>query len=326
MTDMQENNTAGAETTEIKMTFLTQTQTSWERMQAEDRPIFIYGMGDGAMKIMATMREFGIAIAGVFASDEFVRGHSFEGYRVHKLSEVEEAVEDFVIVLAFAAGFQALVDKIEALAQRHTLIVPDVPVTGGGLFTYYYCIEHSHDILDVYELLADDESRKVYANILNFKISGDIPPCRVTTTKRTLQKPHPPDHHRFSWIWGAYNGATIRERWNFPTENSNRIIAMSRQEKLKSSPNFIGHPPHLCYNCVRGVVDTERPLPPSPGGQSALSVTAVNARPLVDSILDGDRPPSSKWMSRARSVRQSGRHQHHFALWARKMMIPLSPA
>ena len=97
------------------LSFITEKQSSWEKLQAETRPIFIYGMGDGAEKIMRVFREKSIPLAGIFASDEFVRGHSFAGYKVRKLSEIEAQVDDFVIVLAFAAGYQSLVDKIVEL-------------------------------------------------------------------------------------------------------------------------------------------------------------------------------------------------------------------
>ena len=103
------------------LSFITEKQSSWEKLQAETRPIFIYGMGDGAEKIMRVFREKSIPLAGIFASDDFVRGHSFAGYKVRKLSEIEEQVEDFVIVLAFAAGYQSLVDKIVEIGKRHTL-------------------------------------------------------------------------------------------------------------------------------------------------------------------------------------------------------------
>ena len=156
------------------ISFITEKQSCWERLKAEKRPIFIYGMGDGALKIMKVFKQMNITLSGIFASDDFVRGHSFEGYRVHKLSEIEEAVNDFVVVLAFAAGYQEIVDKIHAIAAKHTLYVPDVPVIGGGLFTYDYCVENQEKIAEVYAELADDYSRKVYANIINFKISGKI--------------------------------------------------------------------------------------------------------------------------------------------------------
>ena len=97
------------------LSFITEKQSSWDRLKAEERPIFIYGMGDGALKIMSVFRDKHITVAGIFASDDFVRGHSFEGYRVHKLSEIEEAVDDFVVVLAFAAGYQEIVDKVQEI-------------------------------------------------------------------------------------------------------------------------------------------------------------------------------------------------------------------
>ena len=121
------------------ISFITEKQSCWDRLKAETRPIFIYGMGDGALKILNVFKEKKICPAGIFASDDFVRGHSFEGFRVHKLSEIEEAVNDFVVVLAFAAGYQEIVDKIHEIAAKHTLYVPDVPVVGRGLFTYEYC-------------------------------------------------------------------------------------------------------------------------------------------------------------------------------------------
>ena len=166
------------------LSFITEKLSTWDRLKAETRPIFIYGMGDGALKIMSVFKQKGITVSGVFASDDFVRGHSFEGFRVHKLSEVEEMVDDFVVILAFAAGYQEIVDKIHEIESRHTLYVPDVPVIGNGLFTYEYCLENAEKIQKVYDSLADDYSRKVYANIINFKICGDIKYLSSVTTPK----------------------------------------------------------------------------------------------------------------------------------------------
>ena len=79
-----------------------------------------------------------------------------------------------MVVLAFGAGYQSLVDRIYSIASKHTLYVPDVPVVGNGLFTYEYCLENADKIQRVYESLADDYSRKVYANILTFTITPNI--------------------------------------------------------------------------------------------------------------------------------------------------------
>ena len=69
----------------LEMDFLTLEQSVWPRLQEEKRPIVLYGMGDGADKILRQFERLGIQAAAVFASDEFVRGHSFRGFRVHRL-------------------------------------------------------------------------------------------------------------------------------------------------------------------------------------------------------------------------------------------------
>ena len=83
------------------MEFLREEQSVWQYLREEKRPIFLYGMGDGADKILRVFADKGIRAAAVFASDEFVRGHSFAGFRVQKLSEVVAAYgEDIVIASA----------------------------------------------------------------------------------------------------------------------------------------------------------------------------------------------------------------------------------
>ena len=85
--------------------FITEKQSSWDFLKQTELPVFIYGMGDGALKILSAFEKHGIAAAGFFASDEFVRGHYFEGHLVHKLSHIEELIDEFVVVLAFAAVY-----------------------------------------------------------------------------------------------------------------------------------------------------------------------------------------------------------------------------
>lgn len=156
------------------MLTIREKESCWDFLRRTELPIFIYGMGDGALKILSVFGQKGIPLAGFFASDEFVRGHSFEGHLVHKLAEIENAVGDFVIVLAFAAGYQSLYDRVNEISQRHILRAPDVPVAGGGLFDYEYFLENKEKFERVYESLADEKSRKTYENVINFKISGKI--------------------------------------------------------------------------------------------------------------------------------------------------------
>ncbi len=188
-------------------------ESIWRRLQRETRPIILYGMGDGALKIMAACRKYGIKISGIFASDEYVRGHSFEGYLVKKLAEVEEEFGNFIVLLCFAAFTPELLQKIFALHQRHEVLAPDVPVFGDGLFDEDYFLSHRKEIEESYSLLADETSKRVFENVLNFKLSGKIELLREIETPKSEVYEHilhlgSREHYL---DLGGYDGDTVQE-------------------------------------------------------------------------------------------------------------------
>lgn len=276
------------------LSFIKETVTCWEKLEKETRPIFIYGMGDGAQKIMNVFSARGIKVSGIFASDDFVRGHYFEGFKVKRLSEVEEEYEDFVVILAFAAGYRELVDKIHDIASKHTLYVPDVPVVGSGLFTYDYCVEHESELQAVYDMLADDFSRKVYANIINFKISGNIKYLdEVTTPKVDIYKEIiRPNLNEVYVDLGAYNGDTIEEFLTVTRGKYISIYAMEPDRKnfkklCRNTENLL----HVyAYNSVAWSCETQIPFSTKAGRQSSVVTTGQLAEARsVDGMLDGEQ-------------------------------------
>lgn len=273
--------------------FITEKVTCWEKLQQETKPIYIYGMGDGAMKIMSVFKKYGIKTSGIFASDDFVRGHYFEGFKVQKLSEVEEKEKDFAVVLAFAAGYEELVNRIKDIGRKHTLYVPDVPVIGTGLFDYDYCTEHAAELEEVYHLLADDLSKKVFSSILDFKISGDIKHLEnITSTKleiyRNIIKPNLNEHYV---DLGAYNGDTIKELLEITRNKYVRIYAMEPDRKnFKKLTKYISEKDHIyAYNNAAWCIDTQLPFSSKSGRQSSLASmgTKYIESKSVDNMLDG---------------------------------------
>ena len=68
-------------------------ETSWDKIKNSGKPVLVYGMGNGADKVIDELLRLEIPILGVTASDAFVRGKNFRGFTVKKLSEL-----DFVII------------------------------------------------------------------------------------------------------------------------------------------------------------------------------------------------------------------------------------
>ncbi|MGN1014253.1 MAG: FkbM family methyltransferase [Butyricicoccus sp.] len=193
--------------------FITETEDIWSVLQRETRPIVLYGMGDGAQKILDVCAEKNIPIAGIFASDEFVRGHSFAGYRVRKRSELEQELGDFVCLIAFASSRPEVLALFDDLDRTHTTYAPDVPVAEGALFDWNFVQEHGEQLQQAYALLCDERSRQVFAATVNFKLSGKLHWLREYTQERETAytdylRPTQDEHYL---DLGAYNGDTIRE-------------------------------------------------------------------------------------------------------------------
>ena len=70
------------------LNLLTEKENIWNFLINDKKPIVIYGMGNGADKIINTIEEYGGKVSDVFASDEFVRGHAFRGFKVLKYSDI----------------------------------------------------------------------------------------------------------------------------------------------------------------------------------------------------------------------------------------------
>ena len=54
----------------------------WNYLKETEKPIVLYGMGNGADLIISASKKYGIKISGVFASDGFVRQKHFHGMPV----------------------------------------------------------------------------------------------------------------------------------------------------------------------------------------------------------------------------------------------------
>lgn len=185
----------------------------WDTLKDSDKPLVLYGMGLGAEKIMSELEQRGMRADDIFASDEFVRGHSFKGYKVLRYSEVCEKYKDFNVVLCFASHIDEVIDRIAEIDSEHTVFAPDVPVAGGGLFTREYITENEEKFERAYSLLADEESKRVYKDILNFKVSGKIKYLLSSFCDKSKVYSDILNLNEDEEIidLGAYDGDTIRE-------------------------------------------------------------------------------------------------------------------
>lgn len=147
----------------------------WERLAGSERPILLYGTGNGGDKILDVCERYGITVSAVFASDGFVRDRYFRGMKVLGYSDVLRIYgEDITVLLAFGTALGEVVSFIRELDRRHELVIPDVPLYGGEIFDLSYLDRHIEALEEVYGALSDDMSRDMLADCVSFRLTGKL--------------------------------------------------------------------------------------------------------------------------------------------------------
>ncbi len=228
------------------MESIPEKQFLWEYLRQADRPIVIYGMGDGCEKIHRVCENYGVPVAGIFASDEYVRGHSFLGYPVLRYEEAEKRFGPMIVLLAFAAFEPGLVGKIKRIAAGNELYAPDVPLFGGDLFDRSFFEAHIKKFEAVYNVLADELSRHVFRSVLSYKISGKpeyLYECE-TPKEEAYRRILTLGSRECYADLGAYDGDTVTEFLQIVQNRYQRVYAFepNRKNFKKLSRSLQGAP------------------------------------------------------------------------------------
>ena len=187
----------------------------WSALAREKRNILLYGMGNGADKLLAEAEKRGIAVSGIFASDGFVRGHSFHGMRVLSYSEVRDTYgrEDTVILLAFGSSRPEVLELFARVASEYPLYVPDLPVCGTQLFDAPFAVAHQEELRAARALFSDEASLLLFDRIVKARLSAKFEELLLATSTLSafdyLQRFSRPIMRVADF--GAYNGDSARE-------------------------------------------------------------------------------------------------------------------
>ena len=187
--------------------------SSWEVLATADKPIVLYGTGNGADKVIDELYRLNIKISEVIASDGFVRKRTFRNFTVKSLREIEEKYEDFILLIGFASGIPHVMQYIRDLSCKYQTLMPVVPVFSNTIFNREYVLANSEKLEYSRSLLYDKESRKVFDKMAEFQYTGDlsclfsIESTREDALKSILNLTDKEDMLDL----GAYRGDTIEE-------------------------------------------------------------------------------------------------------------------
>ncbi len=273
--------------------FITEYESAWERLQRTEKPVVLYGMGNAADKILDWCAEHGVQVRGVFASDEFVRGQSFRGFTVERYDALKERLgEELFVVLAFASERPEVLERFAELDREQEVIAPHLSLFGGEeTVSREWLARYADRLRLVYKHLADEQSRRVFACTLNYKLSGKLRYLLECTTRREedLRELLPLTEDEVYMDLGAYNGDTVEELGRLTDWRWQQVIAVEPDRrncrKLRRLAEELGERglPVEVHEC--GVWESEGELRFSDsGGRQATFVGAEKSVAAVRTI------------------------------------------
>lgn len=185
----------------------------WDELKKEKPPVVLYGMGDGAVKLLKILDTIGVKCIGIFASDGFVRHQEFMGYTVKSLGELEEEFGEFTVLTAFATRLDEVMDNFKSISLSHPLFIPDINVSGDylELFDRAFLNNFADRIDAVYDAL-DLYGKAFFDALISFKLSGDIFYLeRIEGLRELAPLPFNADAVESFADFGAYTGDTVKE-------------------------------------------------------------------------------------------------------------------
>lgn len=203
----------------------------WTALRDCKEPIILYGMGDGADKVLREFDKRSIRAASVMASDDFVRYQDYRGFTVQKESDFSRQYDSFAVALCFGSSLPDVMTHIREVADRHTLLVPNVPVVGDAVMDDAFLTAHMADIETAYALLADDTSRQVYEGVLNFIYTGRLSYLDAVESSKDEAFTQILRLHNERYLdLGAYRGDTVDEFLHY-TDGYTAVTAVEPNPK-----------------------------------------------------------------------------------------------
>ncbi len=205
----------------------------WQKLSDTNRPIVLYGMGNGAELVLRQLQKIGKTPVGIFASDAFVRGQLFCEYTVQTYAALAAQFPDMIILVCFGSARVEVLENIEKLSKTHTLLCPDVPVYGESVFTVDFAKKHADQLRAVYDLLCDDLSKETFKAIIEFKLDGDWQKLRLCETEGDTFASLSLGNDEIYLDLGAYRGDTI-DQFLARVDTYKQIIAVEPNPKTYS--------------------------------------------------------------------------------------------
>ena len=144
----------------------------WSYLKTATKPIVLYGIGNGADKVVKRLNDDEVKISGVFSSSGFKKNKSYNGHIIKDYETIKNELGDIIILVCFGSHLPEVMENVKNLAKENELYIADVPVAGEVIFDIDFARKHKSKLEAAYKMLADEQSEKVFENTVKFKLTG----------------------------------------------------------------------------------------------------------------------------------------------------------
>jgi FkbM family methyltransferase len=263
----------------------------WTRIRSTSKPIFLYGMGNGADKLIDILKDMGIRPEGVFASDDFVRHQLFRGFTVSSYAEAKCVFPEMMVLIAFGSSLEDVMGNMKRIASEQETYAPCLPLFGKEVFDQPFYDTHKDELDTVRSFLSDDVSVRTFDSVISYKLTGSMEKLF------SCEMPRIETFSLFSlgeapcyFDAGAYDGDTIREFVSlYPSHGKIYGAEPDIRTFRKLVSNTSDIPSTMLWNTCTGDKDSMISFASRGGRNSSVGTGKKVALSRIDTITSGNR-------------------------------------
>ena len=198
-----------------------------------------------------------VKISGVFSSSGFKKNKEYNGHIIKDYATLKSELGDIIILVCFGSHLPEVMENVKKLSKENELYIPDVPVTGEDIFDIDFAQKYKNELKTVYEKLYDEQSKKVFENTVNFKLTGKPEYLWDIETNKSEAYEILKLSIRENYLdLGAYTGDTVAE-FIQNTNAYSSIIAVEPDNRnykklLENTKNYVN------ITCINSAVSNEK--------------------------------------------------------------------
>ena len=182
-------------------------------------PIVFWGCGNNARIIKKTLETKGLTPVAYCDNNLSLCEKKIDGVPVLSYSQVKEKYKECVFALTVAIGNAiSIEEQLKAAGERNPIChIEKAFKCDEGFLEYDYMEKHIEDFEKIYAILQDEQSKEIFINNINYKLSGNkLPLLHFVDGDTFFDERIIPYKDNYSYMdVGAYTGDTLMRFYAF---------------------------------------------------------------------------------------------------------------